>query len=154
MRSMLLYLVLVGAPLLGLLGILQAGERIVPPRSVGGVWELDAESARRLAAPCLSLAFKKEPAELVVSQSGTHLRLTFADRSRSSLAVTLGGDSLTGELKLSERATCPGATVELRAQVIAGEGHDRMLGSLRRSMCPECPVTQFEAVRRPITLDR
>jgi hypothetical protein len=148
MRSVLLYLVLVGTPLLGLLGILQAGERIVPPRSVAGAWELDAESARELAAPCVSLALKKKPAELVVSQSGTHLRLTFADRS---LAVTLDGDSLTGELTLPERATCPGAAMEFRARFAAESGHDRMTGILRHAGCTECPTTHFGAVRRPST---
>jgi len=36
MRSILLYLVLVGIPLIGLLGILEAGEHIVPPPLGGG----------------------------------------------------------------------------------------------------------------------
>jgi hypothetical protein len=150
MRTMVVYLVLVGTPLLGVIGIIRTGERIVASHPVAGVWELDAESTRRLAAPCLSFVFKKEPAELLVSQSGTYLDLRFADRSRSSLSGTLRGDSLSGELTLPERATCPGAAVDVRAHITAESGLHRMTGTVSHKGCSECPNTHFEAVRRPL----
>src|SRR5690606_1110238 len=61
MRPALLYLVLVGLPLLGVLGILRAGSGLAAPPSFGGAWALAPASYPDGCTP---------PAELRVAQSG------------------------------------------------------------------------------------
>jgi hypothetical protein len=47
------YVLLVGVPLLGLLGIVRAGQHLTPPISVGGTWRRILELWNRdLAAIC------------------------------------------------------------------------------------------------------
>jgi hypothetical protein len=143
LKAVLLYLVLVGTPVLGLLAILRAGERIAAPRHLAGVWELSPEAAGRMAAPCLSLPSQ----ELVLVQSGRYVEMRFG-RSGSSFQAKLEGDSLAGTLILPEGASCQGA-VELRARVVSDAGRDRLLGQLVHDACTTCPETDFAAVRRP-----
>ncbi len=149
MRSISLYLVLVGAPLLGLLLILRAGERLVPPRSIGGTWELDDRSVEQLGTACPSFEFRERPAVLVVAQSGTRAEVKLADRRRTSLAVTLDGDSLAGALDLAPGRGCAAGPVAFRARVAGAAGAERMTGTLGAVDCAQCPAAGFVAVRRP-----
>jgi hypothetical protein len=147
MKSVLLYLVLVGTPLLGLLGIIEAGERLTPPQSVGGDWQLADESARALAGWCAAGPVARPPTTLTVSQSGTYLELAFDGRPKRSLSARLDGDAITGAFALPDWASCPGHRALLRARV--GDG-DRMIATLRGdAACPGCPALQLEATRRP-----
>jgi hypothetical protein len=52
MRSVVLYIVLVGVPLLGILGILQVGQSLTPPISLSGIIEgqiITADTASTIA---------------------------------------------------------------------------------------------------------
>ena len=108
MKTIAIYLLLVGAPLLGLLGILRAGERIVPPHHVGGEWRLDPAFAAALRAACPDLAFPAAGPALDVSQSGTRAVLTLNDSASTTLDARLEGESLMASAD-RRSAACGGA---------------------------------------------
>jgi hypothetical protein len=147
-KSVLLYVVLVGTPLLGLLSIIEAGEKIVPPRSVGGDWELAGDSGSELAGSCLAAAFTRQPSKLVVSQSGPHLELMFLGRPKLAVTATLTGADLAGSFALPDGTNC-----SLSARVIPEPTGDRMTVTLTQASCPRCAATRFDAIRPSTSSD-
>src|SRR5688500_11787358 len=67
LRSFIVYVVLVGLPLIGVAGALYLGERLAAPASVKGRWRLEA------SAPCMSGLGET----LSIVQSGPDVQLTF-----------------------------------------------------------------------------
>jgi hypothetical protein len=117
------YLLLVGVPVLGLLGILEAGRGIRAPLSVGGEWAVEAEGG-----PPRQLAW-------TISQSGPQATITLHDGTGTKLDARIDGATLT--------AGSPGGAVAAR---IAGrvEGR-RMEGEIT---LPGCAPVAFHAVRQ------
>lgn len=148
MKTVLLYSMLVGIPLLGLLVILKAGERIVPPRSIGGDWELSMTWSAQRTSACPGLAFEEERPEMHVSQSGTRAEVTFGDRGHTRLSVSLLGDSVWGVGRQTGSGGCPPNTLVLEARIDADPGRDRMNGTLRWEDCESCPAATFVAARQ------
>lgn len=138
MRSLLLYLALVGLPLAGLFGILRAGSRLEAPPAVGGAWRVEAP-----ASPADSV--------LEVSQSGVHA------------VVRHGGVRMRGEVRgdslfaaaghtwhTPPAAVCgPAFGRELRARVDRAAEPDRMEGTVIVPGKPECPAAMISAVHVP-----
>lgn len=147
-KSVMLYLVLVGTPLIGLLGIIEAGEKITPPRSVGGVWELVGDTGTELADSCLAADFTRPPSGLAVSQSGPYLELSFDGRPKLALAATLAGAEVTGSFALRGGAEC-----SLSARITTEPTGDRMTVTLTEKSCPRCAATRFDAIRQPTPSD-
>jgi hypothetical protein len=87
------YLLLVGMPVLGLLGILEAGRGIPAPPSISGDWALEFDPA----APCANgPASLRQPA-LSISQSGTEALITMNDGHATTLEATIDGTTLTAK---------------------------------------------------------
>jgi hypothetical protein len=147
MRSVILYLVLVGIPLLGLLGLLEAGERIVPPRSVGGAWELVPTPAHEGLPACLALGSRSAPGHLSVSQSGTQAELIVGARPPIRISAEVRGDSLIGRARYEGVSTCPAAVVRIRAELRESEGTEFLHGIVIRENCAPCSPTPFVARR-------
>jgi hypothetical protein len=82
---------MVGVPVLGLLGILQAGRDISAPLSIGGDWTLELDPAPHCAkALARPLAFN-------ISQSGTQALVTLNDSHATTLDAALKGATLTAK---------------------------------------------------------
>lgn len=126
MKSLLLYLGLVGLPLAGLLGILHLGSRLEAPPAVGGAWAVTA-------APGAAL-----PDTLHLSQSGVHLSVTAGG---ARLGGRIGGHAVSAASAAGEEACA--ASLEARVDTAAG----RMAGTL--ALPPRCERVSFEALRRP-----
>ncbi|HMG74276.1 MAG TPA: hypothetical protein VK582_12310 [Pyrinomonadaceae bacterium] len=85
MKPILLYLILVGLPILGIFGLLRAGQKLSAPISLSGTWstQLDLESL-----PCSSV---RDPrihpglTTLSITQSGPHVFLTFDNIRKTTL---------------------------------------------------------------------
>ena len=154
MRPLLLYLGLVGAPLLGLFAILEAGKKIVPPRSIGGEWEVEEAFSRESASLCLGPEFARQPLVLHIAQSGTRAELSFGDRERLTLSAVLRGDSLVADGDAPAGTVCPTGTLGLRARLLGEGGAERLSGVLTRVGCEECGGTPFTALRRRVAADR
>ena len=73
-------------PLLGLLGILEAGRGITAPMSVGGEWTIECEPASACANGAAGLS---------ISQSGTEAQVTLHDRLGTTFETVVSGDTLT-----------------------------------------------------------
>jgi len=110
---------MVGVPVLGLLGILEAGRGLAAPVSIGGEWAIRFDRAPNC----------RVPAVLNISQSGREA------------TVTLGDGRLL-------RATLDGATLSaasLRAAISGKPASRGMAGSLD---VDRCGSLAFHAVRR------
>ena len=88
MRAVLLYLGLVGLPVLGILGLLQVGQRLSAPISLAGTWnaQLSPESESTAADPGLP-----RPVVLTITQSGSDVILVFDDDQRTTLVGKIQG---------------------------------------------------------------
>lgn len=83
MRPVLLYLALVGLPILAVCGLLHMGERLSAPVSVAGTWSAQLSFPESLAGdPMISPGVKV----LTISQSGPQVFLTFDDERKTTLA--------------------------------------------------------------------
>jgi hypothetical protein len=117
-KSILAYLVLVVPPFCGLLAILDFGQDLAPPRSIGGSWAVDA--ARSSAACAVGSTLK-------VAQSGPRAE---AMLDATHLSLDLNGDHVVG------RGGC-GLDAQLAGDTLTGTMH-----------CADCPATSFHAVRK------
>lgn len=127
MKTALLYLALVGAPIALLLGVLQVGGLAEAPPAIGGTWRLERASC---AVP---------EGALRIEQSGEFVQVSAARRP-DAVARLRGGVLRTGA---SAPAACDGPlTVEARV------GKDeRIAGTLGVAGCAACPPAAFVAVR-------
>ncbi len=150
MKTILIYVLLVGAPLLGLLGILRAGERIVPPRHVGGGWAVEPTFAAALRAACPDLVFPAAGPVLDVSQSGTRAVLTLNDSAATALDARLDGDALSAATA-EGTAACGGRGLRLMAMLRAEPDPPRLEGALTLPGCPSCAPVPLRAARLPAT---
>ncbi|HUE24510.1 MAG TPA: hypothetical protein VMQ86_22695 [Bryobacteraceae bacterium] len=88
------YLLMVGLPVLGLLGILEAGRGIPAPLSITGDWTLEFDPAAHCANSPGS--FERQRA-WSISQSGTEALITFNDGRATTLEATVNGVALTAK---------------------------------------------------------
>lgn len=125
------YLLLVGVPVMGLLGILEAGRSIPAPLSIGGEWTLEFDPAAHCAN---GLAGLRQPA-WNISQSGAEALITLNDVHATTLEARVNGAALT--------AKSPAAGI---AASIAGKPGARTLqGEMNFEGC--APIA-FRAVRQ------
>jgi hypothetical protein len=125
------YLLLVGVPLLGLLGILEAGRGIRAPLSIGGEWMFEFDRA----APCATGPAGLRQPGLIISQSGIDALITLNDDRPTILEGSVNGATLNAK---SQTATI--------AASIAGEPGARTLEG--RMSFDGCAPVAFRAVRQ------
>jgi hypothetical protein len=94
MKSVLLYLVLVGLPVLGILGLLRVGQTLSAPISLAGTW------TAQLSLPDLDSStggpgrHPSQPMVLTITQSGSHVVLMFDDDQRTTLVGKIQGATI------------------------------------------------------------
>jgi hypothetical protein len=135
MRSLAVYLALVGIPLLGLAAILRAGARLHAPPSIAGEW-------RVLGGP-----FAIDPATrvLTISQSGEHVDVALGTLS---LRGRFTGDSLDAERRGMNDGSfgpCP-PHLRLRARIDTAARPRRLVGVVG-GQAAGCPRLGIDAVR-------
>jgi len=85
MKPVLLYLVLVGIPILGILGLLQVGQTLSAPISVAGTWNAQLSLPSQLDSAAGDPLIHPGPTLLNISQSGPRLFLAFNDDQKTTL---------------------------------------------------------------------
>ena len=151
MRHLISYLLFVGIPLLGLLGVLQLGRGIEAPRAVHGRWAVAPMPAS--GRVCTRYLLSEADSTLTISQSGRQLTATLGPRGDVALRGTLAGDQVTLEGVIQPEATprhvaCEvGDTLWLTARVAAGAESRRLHARLWSSACADCPAVGFTASR-------
>lgn len=120
MRHLLAYLLVVGGPLLGLLGVLRLGQDIRAPMAVHGAYVIRvAEADSVTPSSCLRYLFSGTDSTLQITQSGAQLVATLGPEKNVALRGALIGDSITlaGSIdaaSLPDSAACaPGDSLRL-----------------------------------------
>ena len=154
MRSVFLYLFLVGVPVLAISGVLRVGQRLRPPVFVGGTWSVERPWKTDPDSSCGYSLINSERTVLTISQSGTRLLLTLNDENRTTLAGEIRDATITAAIaRLAsdtsmEAQGISGASIQLHATVERESGSDRLLGALTFDDCPTSTVTSFSAQRQ------
>ena len=128
MKALLQYLVLVGIPVLGVLGILELGQGLTAPRAVSGIWQITPKASTSLACPTPAEVMKKPT--LVVEQSGPRLVFEVGNLTIHGL---IEGRTVQAE---SER-------MNMAAQL---EASGVLRGTLSFPSCPATPSIVFSAL--------
>ena len=129
MKTTLLYVLLVGLPVAGLLAVLQIGGLAEAPPAVGGSWRVTRGAACDRSAERLEIV-----------QSGQFVSVSAL--GDADVSARLSGDMLQTDLGPTG---CDGS-VRLEARV-GQEVAEQMSGSLGVPGCTACPVAAFTAVR-------
>lgn len=131
LRSLLLYVLLVGLPLAGVSGVLYLGRRLEAPASVRGNWQLEVEGS----AACQSSLGEA----LSVAQSGPALHLAFSGAAQLTLVGQVHGLRVT--------ASEASGALALEATLNQLRGASRLQGTLTAPACAG-PVN-WSATRLP-----
>ena len=146
------YLLLVGAPLLGLLGILRCGQHLAAPASVDGTWSLEDDLTPLAGSVCKGAFANISQPFLSISQSGSRLTFTLNNPEQTTLpgtirenTVSMGSESQAADT--SADCTRPRG-IRLQA-ALSQQGLQRsLIGTLSFAGCPDCPALPFRAVRQ------
>ena len=141
------YVLLVGIPLLGVVGVLAAGRRLAAPISIAGGWDFQITSSAIQPRSCIGRFVFARPTVLDISQSGTYLTLTLNSQPKLDLEGTLQGKTISANLSLPHEASCNGATgLSLTAEIDSNAGPRIMSGIVKFGGCPSCGSANFQAV--------
>ena len=149
MRHLVAYLLFVGLPLTGLLGVLRLGQRIRAPQAVHGEYAVTRLDS---ADPCQTFLLSGD-SSLTLAQSGRQVTGTLGRDGSVTLRGTVSGSELTLAGVLApgatpRRAGCPaGDTVRITGLVRPAPDHGRLDATLRFSRCAGCPSAGFSATR-------
>ena len=148
MKSVIAYLLFVGAPLVGLFYVFQAGGRLSAPRAVHGSYATTVGSSGGCAASVL----RSGDSSISVIQSGRRVTITLGAARELSLDGLSSDTSIAAEGIVREGVTpaewrCqPGDTLRLIAAVDPGEQLLTLHGTLGGG-CDSCAPVVFTASR-------
>jgi hypothetical protein len=147
------YICLVGTPLLGLLGILRAGQHLTAPVSVGGAWSLEANYGALGSGSCTDLLATVSQPFLSIYQSGSNLVFTLNNPQKTTLPGTIQGAELTMSREGAAVSTATAACTDPQSIQLSGtvgnQGGQRVLrGTLAVQGCAACQPILFGAVRQ------
>ena len=154
MRSVFLYVFLVGLPVLAISAVLRVGQRLRSPVFVGGTWSVERPSNTDPDSSCCYSLISSERTVLTISQSGSRLSLTLNDQNRTTFAGEIRDSTINATIgRLAADASIDaqgisGASIQLHATVERESASDRLLGGLTCFDCPTSTVTSFSAQRQ------
>lgn len=145
------YVLLVGLPLVGLAAILKSGRRLVPPISIDGTWNVEADTTHLSSTPCAHALSSLSTNSLLISQSGKTLVLTFNDGSKTTGRGVLDGKNVRAPFVFEPSSSgCMAVQRLLLDATVDIYSEPRSLkGSLLVNNCPDCTPIEFHAVRLP-----
>ncbi|HYJ78760.1 MAG TPA: hypothetical protein VEW03_04085 [Longimicrobiaceae bacterium] len=142
MKSLLLYLALVGIPVAALLGILREGRGLDAPHDVAGEWRVEAPPGAGAGGQA-----ERAPRTLRISQSGVYL--TASVDGGGELRGRLRGDTLRVVRPADEdaRGGCASAGFLLYGIFDLAAEPDRLTAGVVPENAPGCHPAAFTAVR-------
>lgn len=132
MKALTYYLLLVGIPVLGVLGVLHLGQGLTAPKAVAGTWTLEAVSLPSEKTACTALKEAARARTFAVEQSGPRLTLELGELRADG---HIDGDVV--------RATSPLLLVDAGV-----EPSGAMRGVLTFAACPTSPTLVFTAAQQ------
>jgi hypothetical protein len=150
------YILLVGLPLLGLVGILRGGRSLTAPFSVDGAWKIESGVSRLPASPCGNFLSLVSNAPLSISQSGKSLVVTLTGGTKTTTG-TLDGKTVRAQFAGTVRsgadksgaAACGDGSLTLAATLDPLAEPRTLSGTLSIEGCGSCTPLEFHAVRQP-----
>jgi hypothetical protein len=85
MKPILLYLILVGLPVLAIFGLLRAGQKLSAPISLAGAWNAQLNLENPPDSSVRTALIHPGPTVLSITQSGPHVFLTFDELQTTTL---------------------------------------------------------------------
>jgi hypothetical protein len=151
-KVILLYIALVGLPLIGVAGVLQLGQHLRPPVSVSGTWGVQISSQPAHSTECKTFQAGFDRMLLDISQSGQWLVVAVGNADKAMAAELIGEidrQTIIAEARAGARLEPSAAfATGLQAKLDRQSGADRLLGVLRLACCrPHAEVT-FVASRQ------
>lgn len=150
-RHLLAYLVFVGIPLAGLLGVLRVGQGLEAPMAIHGSYAVVPMAPSGFA--CYAYLLGGPGPNLRVSQSGRQVTVTLGPTGNITLSGNLIGSNLTAEGVVPPRTTprhvaCPvGDTIRMTVRARREVDLKRLEATLLVAGCPDCAPIGFVAVR-------
>jgi hypothetical protein len=146
------YVLLVGLPVVGLVGVLKSGRALVAPISVDGTWQMRTDPIQLAALPCGKSLARTPGTALAISQSGKNFTLSLNDGPKSTASGTLDGTTLKASIvpsaAWSEEPGCgSGREISLVATVDPKADPRSLVGTFSANNCPSCGTVDFHAVR-------
>lgn len=142
MKTSLLYLLLVGLPVIALIGVVRIGQQITPPPYVGGLWR--AAEATLAQDACNPPGFTASLPEVNVNQSGQVLELSFPNAASAKSRAEMDEGALRATTASAD-PECPASWL-LEAR-FGGTEYDRLEGRWTPVGCQACRPRTFIAVR-------
>ena len=153
------YALLVGLPLLALVGNLHLGRKLSAPEAMDGVWEV--QRALPSSNECIEPLTGADNLSFTVSQSGGNLVVSTSADPVASTAGQIDGHTVTvASLQLWPRTNsritkskCSGSRISLSAMVDSNRP-GAMAGELFVDGCPSCTPVKFTALKRTTNAQR
>ena len=142
MKPILLYLLLVGIPVLAIAGILNYGGRLEAPPPIGGSWQLAPSVPTGSGHACLDIP---SGTALEISQSGVYLALILKDPFNARFSGRIEHAQVEATGGAAWASGCFGHPLVLRAHLQTEGGEARLVGSLAAAKCGACSPILFRA---------
>ncbi|MCL5028064.1 MAG: hypothetical protein M1480_03485 [Bacteroidetes bacterium] len=153
MRTIFLYIILVGVMLAALLEILRAGENIKAPLDVSGSWKIKNEFIYALDGNCSAVTFLRRKPKLNIEQSGKYLELKLNDSANTIMNGTLENDTLKFSeslpVKKAKDNSCGNNVIVNLTLMFINHNNspDEIAGSWSTPNCSRCNQISFSAVK-------
>ena len=148
----LAYVLLVGLPVVGLLGVLKSGRALKAPPSIDGVWQLHSDASQLAALPGGKMLAENPDAAFAISQSGRNFTLSLPNGAKSVSSGVLDGTALKASIALAEdwsaNENCGDRRLTLTATLDPDANPRTLTGELSVIHCSECKSVPFHAIRQ------
>ena len=143
-RLLIEYLLMVGIPLILLLGVLHQGRSLQAPAEIQGDWKLALNSSTATAAPCGPLR-GLDGSAIVISRSGSYLTASISNSEKQILKGRSEGADLWLESVQGEDPARSGELLRLTGTVTGKQAERLIRGTLLMPRSVDCPPLAFEA---------
>ena len=144
------YFLLVGLPLLALVGILRSGRTLKAPLSVDGAWKISTAAGQTVAEPCGDFFSSISNSPLSISQSGTSLVIGLGGGKATT--STLDGMTIKAKFAGAENPSavdCKDRSLALTATLDPLTEPRTLSGRISLEGCDSCAPVEFRATRQP-----
>ena len=144
------YILLVGLPIAGLLGVLKTGRHLSAPVSIDGNWKVEATADAATSSACFQSVSWLHDSPLAISQSGPGLVLSWNGVTKPVASGSLDGNAIKASIPAGSASTsCGGENFNLVATVDPKSEPRLFTGTLTVDGCATCSALDIRAVRQP-----
>jgi hypothetical protein len=149
------YILLVGLPIAGLLGVLKTGRHLAAPVSVDGNWKVRATADAAASSACFQSISWLQDSPLAISQSGPGLVLSWNGVTKPTAPGSLDGNAIKASIPTgSASGACGGGNLTLLATVDPKSEPRSMKGTITVDGCSSCATLDVHGVRQPRSLPK